>query len=249
VIILDSHPVTIALMSLAAGLCALEASGLIAPGGGFLPGLIALFMTGVAAALVAAGTSCHMVAPLLPGAVLSVYWMIRDGVTEARVRLAGSLGVLALLSLGFGLLARHALYAPDPLLIGIPLLICWVGDSAAYFAGSSVGRHRLLPAVSPGKTWEGLAAGLAGAIAGAAAAGFLVLHLPLWQMIVTGAAGGAAAVAGDLFESALKRDAGVKDSGALLPGHGGFLDRFDSLVAVAPVTWILLTVFGHLGGP
>ncbi len=247
VVLIDLDPLTVSFFSLAAGLAAWEAVGILAPGSGPVPGLIALLTTGGAAAAVALGVRYQIVIPLAPGVVLSVCWLLRSGKTDARARLAGSLGLLGLISLSMGLLARHVLAGENGYLIAVPLLICWIGDSAAYFAGSAFGRHKLLPEVSPAKTIEGLGAGLAGAIAGAVLAGILLLDLPLWQMIITGAAGGTAAAIGDLFESALKRDAGVKDSGSVLPGHGGILDRFDSILLVAPVTWLLLTQFGHMG--
>ncbi len=121
--------------------------------------------------------------------------------------------------------------------------IIWIADTAAYFVGSAVGKRKLLPAVSPGKTWEGFGAEvLAGAVTGTA----LALFVPVlgWQ-----AAGGAALGAligvvstiGDLAESRLKRAVGVKDVSGILPGHGGFLDRFDSTIFCAPVLyWILI---------
>jgi phosphatidate cytidylyltransferase len=248
VILLEIPPLTVFLFAFTAGLAAWEATRLLVPGAGNVPSFLAVLLTGGAAAAVATGTAYHGVALVFPGVLLSIYWLASGGVKEARIRLASSTGVYAVIALGFGLLTRHALLSDRVFLIGIPLLICWFGDSLAYFVGSPFGRHKLIPSVSPAKSWEGLAAGLAGAIAGAITAGSVLGNLPIWQMAFTGAAGGIAAIFGDLFESALKRDAGVKDSGSILPGHGGILDRFDSLIAVAPVTWLMLVYFGHLGG-
>jgi len=114
-------------------------------------------------------------------------------------------------------------------------------DSAALFVGSALGRHKLAPRISPGKTWEGLAGGLAGGIAGA----LIVRHfglswIPLTHLVVLAVLVTLAGVGGDLAESLLKRWAGVKDSGALFPGHGGMLDRLDSLLLGAPVLYYYL---------
>ncbi len=126
------------------------------------------------------------------------------------------------------------------------LALVAIADSGAYFAGRQFGRRRLAPKVSPGKTWEGLAGGaLAGMVWSLAAA----LWLPggAWLWLVAGIVGIIAAVFGDLFESALKRARGVKDSGALLPGHGGVLDRLDASLAALPV--VALVVLAALERP
>jgi len=123
------------------------------------------------------------------------------------------------------------------------LAVAWIADTAAYIAGTRWGRRKLAPAISPGKTWEGAAGGLIGA---AAYAMILSLILAGAQAARMAAFVGAAAllvtvsIVGDLFESAAKRQAGVKDSGALLPGHGGVLDRIDSATAVLPLAALLV---------
>lgn len=113
------------------------------------------------------------------------------------------------------------------------LLLVWSADIGAYFAGHRFGRHKLAPLVSPGKTWEGLGGGI---LASTALAALLLLPMgvfaPWWLPVIVGL--GVVSVFGDLFESALKRGRGVKDSGALVPGHGGALDRIDSVLAVLP---------------
>jgi len=123
------------------------------------------------------------------------------------------------------------------------LAVAWIADTAAYFAGRRWGRRKLAPAISPGKTWEGAAGGLIGA------AGYAMMLSILFagaQATRLAAFLGAAAllvtvsIIGDLFESAAKRQAGVKDSGAILPGHGGMLDRIDSAAATLPVAAILV---------
>lgn len=132
-------------------------------------------------------------------------------------------------------------------LLGFPLLLTWINDSAAFFAGRAWGRRKLIPSVSPGKTVVGAVAGtVAAVIAGALLAELLLagaLRLPIG--VVAGAIGGLlvsiAAQIGDLAESLLKREAGVKDSGTFFPGHGGILDRLDALFFAFPIGyWVLL---------
>ena len=136
------------------------------------------------------------------------------------------------------------LAAPDGARRVLAFLILPVcSDVGGYAVGVLAGRHPMAPVISPSKTWEGLA----GSVAACAVAGVLVLTLLLhgtwWQGIVLGAAAVAAAALGDLAESMIKRDLQIKDMGRLLPGHGGILDRLDSLLITAPVVWLLLTIF------
>lgn len=121
------------------------------------------------------------------------------------------------------------------------LIFTWASDVLAYIVGSLIGRHKLAPEISPSKSIEGSIAGLAGAVA-IAYPWALVFGIETGPALAIGALAGIAAQAGDLLESALKRDAGVKDSGAMIPGHGGILDRFDSLLFVAPVVYLALRI-------
>jgi phosphatidate cytidylyltransferase len=121
------------------------------------------------------------------------------------------------------------------------LVMIWICDSAAFHVGAPLGKHKLFPRVSPQKSWEGAIAGFVLAIAAAVAAKYIVLtFLPLGSAIVIGAIVGTIGQLGDLVESLLKRDAGVKDSSALIPGHGGALDRFDSILLVSPCVYLYL---------
>ncbi|TAL68851.1 MAG: phosphatidate cytidylyltransferase [Bacteroidetes bacterium] len=119
----------------------------------------------------------------------------------------------------------------------------WISDSAAYFIGVKWGKHKLFPRISPKKSWEGSVAGFFGAIIGFAAASILLIpKFPIMHSVIIGAVIGIIGQIGDLAESLLKRDAGIKDSSAILPGHGGILDRFDSILFVAPAVYIYLLI-------
>jgi len=127
-------------------------------------------------------------------------------------------------------------------LLLLPLVLTWVNDTGAYCVGVPFGRHRLIERVSPGKSIEGFVGGLLFS----AGAGALLFWLLGWLSPYFGALFGlaiaAVGVLGDLVESRLKRSVGIKDSGTFLPGHGGFLDRFDSLLFALPIAWLLLLV-------
>jgi phosphatidate cytidylyltransferase len=146
------------------------------------------------------------------------------------------------LGLGFVVLLRdipeHAV-----LLVFTMLLAVWANDTLAYFAGRSLGRHRMAPTVSPGKTWEGFAAGTVASVAVCFFALYDQHFLVIWESLVLGAVIAVAGPLGDLFESALKRDMQVKDTGRVLGGHGGMLDRIDALLFAAPAVWFLLLAF------
>lgn len=120
----------------------------------------------------------------------------------------------------------------------LSMIFAFGSDTAAYFAGKLMGKHRLYPVVSPNKTVEGAIGGLLGGVAGALAAHFWFLPaLPLWEGVVLALLAAAVGQLGDLCVSLIKRSCGVKDSGAILPGHGGLLDRVDALAFTSVVTW------------
>ncbi|MCK5115632.1 MAG: phosphatidate cytidylyltransferase [Candidatus Aegiribacteria sp.] len=245
---LDIPYLTTAFFALIAALCATEAVTLFRPGSSMsMKTVYAAMVAGSTVAVALLDPAISIVVILLPGAITGAVWIFSDGITNARMKTAGITGMSVALALGFGLLARLRLDFQSPWIMFVPLLICWLGDSLAYFAGSAFGRHKMAPSISPAKSWEGFFAGIAGAIGGAVLAGSVGAGFPLFTMLMIGAAGGIAAVIGDLLESALKRDAGIKDSGSFLPGHGGFLDRFDSILAVVPVVWALLFIFAFTG--
>jgi phosphatidate cytidylyltransferase len=144
----------------------------------------------------------------------------------------------------FALFLRHLPGVDSPLhgmvILLAPVVLTWINDSFAYFGGRTWGKHKLIPKVSPGKTVEGAVCALFGTLLSAVGYAFLLARFPSYQMgIVEAAAFGVlisvSSQTGDLAESLFKRDVGVKDSGKLLPGHGGALDRFDSLFFTLPI--------------
>ncbi len=190
-----------------------------------------------------AASAATLLAPLLTGGTLTYIVFLRSALAQSPYRFqAGELNPLVLSNwAGFSLVA-------------FPLAVTWIHDTFAYFGGRKFGRHKLIPRISPGKTREGTIAGLIGGVLTAVLYGHFVfgewLGLPFG--IGAGVLGGillsAGAVIGDLAESLLKREAGVKDSGTLLPGHGGVLDRFDALYFTLPITYWLLHFVLNFGG-
>lgn len=140
--------------------------------------------------------------------------------------------------------ASEMMYSQGGLIIISLLASIWICDSAAFFLGSAFGKHKLFPRISPNKTWEGAAAGFVFAILTMIAARIIILDFLSWQdVIVMGIIVGSIGQAGDLVESLFKRDAGVKDSSAFIPGHGGVFDRFDSLLLSSPIIYLYLYYF------
>jgi phosphatidate cytidylyltransferase len=170
----------------------------------------------------------------------------------SRTPLEESIPALGIL--GFGIpyfavpiAALHQLKRVDPWLVFLLMAIVWLGDTAAYYVGSRIGRHKMAPLISPKKSWEGAAAGFATSVI--AAAVWSVWRLGRLDPALLGVAAltAIAAQIGDLVESMIKRGAGVKDSGHVLPGHGGVLDRMDAMLFAAPVLLIGLWLL-HIEG-
>ena len=204
---------------------------------------------GVAAlAMAAAWWAPATLKVLILGAAL-VFWllamvMIRRfprgwDLSVASAPLAGGLGLLLLVAAFVALVSLHA-REQGPALVLFLLVLIWAADTGAYFSGRAFGRHKLAPRVSPGKTWAGAVGGMATALA-AAGLGvwwFERTGVDALGLILLGAVVAVISIVGDLSMSLFKRQAGVKDSGVIFPGHGGVLDRLDSLLAAAP--WFLL---------
>jgi phosphatidate cytidylyltransferase len=124
----------------------------------------------------------------------------------------------------------------------------WAGDTSAYYIGRGFGKHKLAPVVSPKKTWEGAAGSVAGSLAfGLLYMGHFMPRVPLWEVALLAVVGNIAGQLGDLAESAMKRGGGVKDSGNILPGHGGMLDRVDSSLFAIPAVYCLHELLLFLG--
>jgi phosphatidate cytidylyltransferase len=217
--------------------------------GGLQPGVASWLLVAYQLALLWLGDALSAYPGLVLVALgLCAGWWLGVGITlalrrtpiavEHRLRPLLLIGAPLLTALAWLALVRlHAVPELGPRLVLSLLALIWVADSAAYFAGRALGRRKLAPVVSPGKTMEGLGGALAGAGTLGLVLGELDLLGGLGLLTGLGLCIGVAllSVAGDLFESYAKRAAGLKDSGSLLPGHGGVLDRIDSLVAGAPV--------------
>lgn len=160
-----------------------------------------------------------------------------DSQAEFHNVAATSLGIIYI----FGAFrTAYLLGTRSPWLLLFALALSWVGDSGAYYIGRQFGRHKLAPRISPGKSWEGAAASAVLSVLFFMAVLPRVLAVSLSLAALLGLAGNIAGQLGDLAESALKRSVGVKDSGKLLPGHGGMLDRVDSVLFTLPVTYTLI---------
>jgi phosphatidate cytidylyltransferase len=224
--------------------------------------LAALGMAGAAAIVLAAGAAPSaglaypgpvwvLVALAMAAATAAIWTHGVEGepLLSVAVTVFGA-GYAALL--GFGLYLRHLPGVVDPLhaaaLLLAPVLLTWVSDSFAYFGGRALGRNKLIPRVSPGKTVEGALSAVVGTLLAGAGYALLLARFDAYvPSVLEGAVFGLLvsvfAQAGDLAESLWKRDVGVKDSGTLLPGHGGALDRFDSLLFTLPLGYAFFRLY------
>jgi phosphatidate cytidylyltransferase len=217
--------------------------------------------TGARAPLVPLLLSCPLMAglawqggtePLILGLALSVVaglvWRLADGPVGYHRAAAAT----ALIAVYVPFLAAFAVMLVKPengaLRVVLTLAAVVLSDTGGYAAGVFFGKHPMAPTVSPKKSWEGLVGSLLATAAGSAVLIFFLLHQPWWHGVIFGLAVSAAAVVGDLAESLLKRDLGVKDMSNLLPGHGGLMDRLDSILFAAPAAFVLLSVLAPVGG-
>jgi phosphatidate cytidylyltransferase len=191
---------------------------------------------------------------------------VRSRPPEDRPLLATSLTLVSVLYWGvgfsFALFLRHlpevapwvdaGIPNQGPVFLAFPLAVTWIADTAAYFVGTQYGRRKMAPLVSPAKSVDGAVASLVAAVAVGALMGWVFLRPhpdPLLSAVVGGVMGflmGITVQLGDLIESLFKREAGVKDSGGLLPGHGGILDRFDALIFTLPLAYALINLAGMI---
>lgn len=199
------------------------------------------------------GTTAAVVFVALLGSVLFSRGVAENPLACMAVTTFGVLYTGGLLS--FGYLLRHHQWtvtaSSGAALVGLPVVITWMSDIGAYAVGKTFGRAKLMPSVSPGKTWAGLVGALVVAALTAVAYDIWILR-PYAQLslgwdgaVLFGVVVSAAGQVGDLVESLLKREAGVKDSGRFLPGHGGALDRLDSMLFALPVSYLVLGVLLH----
>ena len=195
------------------------------------------------------GTALGLVLVVLPGerGVLLLILAIAFGSMVAALRLSDlrqALPSASVLLLGvcyiFGAWwCAVQLRDLDRWLMLFALALNWIGDTAAMYVGQAIGRHKMSPIVSPGKTWEGAVASSVGSVVlGLALFHFVGPPMPWWMILVLSLAGNIAGQVGDLAESAIKRGAGMKDSGSSLPGHGGWLDRIDSSLFAVPAVYV-----------
>jgi phosphatidate cytidylyltransferase len=206
-----------------------------------------------AAAILLALTGAEMLAAdprwlayILRGA--AVWWLVAFVWLALRAKSGGRLaaaivGFLVLVPAGIGLSHLVTLHPHGQLLLLYLLVLIAAADVGAYFGGRRFGHRKLAPHVSPGKTWEGFAAGMLAA-ATVGVAGAFLFDMPFWPWLFLCELVALVSVVGDLTESMFKRHVGLKDSGKLLPGHGGLLDRIDSLTAAAPTFLLGLLVLG-----
>lgn len=193
--------------------------------------------------MVVAGLFCVLAvipetrAPLF--ALAALFWLVAAPLWLARGVSAHQAAALAAAGLLVLIPAALAMVSLKPEQVLAILVLVWIADSAAYFVGRNWGRRQLAPRVSPGKTWEGAAGGVGGALAYAIILSVLVEGRFRVAYLAAAALLAVVSIVGDLFESALKRQAAVKDSGALLPGHGGILDRIDSATSTLPIAAVL----------
>lgn len=173
----------------------------------------------------------------------SMAWSLlqEDPLHDARVRIGWLLGTPIYVGGTLSAVAMVRSFDPIGAWVLLAMALAWGSDTAAYFVGRKYGRTKLAPRISPKKTLEGSAGGLAASVVGAVIMSFFLPAMTVLDAIALGVLAGAAGQAGDLMVSVLKRSSGVKDSGGILPGHGGILDRVDALAFTGPATW----AYGH----
>ena len=182
--------------------------------------------------------------------VLVPLWRLGDIRTAAFRQMAGVAGPLYIgVLLTTVCILRRDLGPEGAGYVAMTLMFAWLGDTGGYFAGRFLGKAKLYPAISPGKTRAGFVGALGGACVGALISHFWWLPtIPLWHALILALMAGALGQLGDLAESLLKRSSGTKDSGQLLPGHGGFLDRVDAVMIVGPLVYLYTLWIAPLPG-
>ena len=242
--------------AIVAGLAAWEFRGFTVAGGCPLP--VWWTFTAVAAFFLAVFFQPDDTITVVSTVTLVLFAVAAFRTSLERVLWETSAGVLMLIYVAYPLILIPKIFNEEngTALLLFLFLCVWTGDIAALYVGKRFGKHKLAPQLSPNKTWEGTIASLLGsAVIGMAliltgdwfdaqGSSFSRLHTsePWWYFLILAIILNAAAQFGDLLESALKRGAGVKDSGTILPGHGGVLDRIDALLVAAPVLWFIIAL-------
>ncbi|MBS3974322.1 MAG: phosphatidate cytidylyltransferase [Actinobacteria bacterium] len=217
---------------------------IIRPNQKYTTDFLGIAMTGALPLAAAYGGYSGLIAATALGALLCMFvhcLLLGLRTSECAVTIFGAIYIGFMLS---HLVLLHNL--ESGLIIALATILgVWANDVFAYLIGSAFGKHKLAPRISPKKSWEGFFGGAVFTVATWAALSlFPQANLELYELIVIGACIALTAVAGDLLESRIKREAGVKDSGRIFPGHGGMLDRFDSLIVVSPVAFYLYLLMG-----
>ena len=222
--------------------------------GFFVGGALAVLLAAFLSYLLATGVISAPISLLLPVIALigtlfwiAQYFVLAKGIDYQRSKpVEMLLGMLAVLCAWAGMVWLRLHHEQGTTMVLIAIMVVWAADTFAYFAGVNFGKRKLAPSISPGKTVEGVIGGMLGAIGFSGVAAHFLLDLDtgsLVRWLIATAAAAAISVVGDLYISRLKRQVGAKDSGKLLPGHGGILDRIDGLIAAMPVfaaVWWLL---------
>ena len=195
--------------------------------------IVASFVGGGQALTVTFGLTC----------ISLLLWRMADGLHDAIRDIAGGIFVAAYVPFlaSFSILLLREPDGAGRVFVFLIVAIC--SDVGGYAVGVVAGRHPMAPSISPKKSWEGAAGSALACAIGGIATVMLILEGTWWSGAIVGLALALSATVGDLIESAIKRDLGVKDLGSILPGHGGFMDRIDSLLLSAPLAWALLAVF------
>ncbi len=195
--------------------------------------IVASFVGGGQALTVTFGLTC----------ISLLLWRMADGLHDAIRDIAGGIFVAAYVPFlaSFSILLLREPDGAERVFVFLIVAIC--SDVGGYAVGVVAGRHPMAPSISPRKSWEGAAGSVVACVIGGVATVMLILGGTWWAGAIVGLALVLSATVGDLIESTIKRDLGIKDLGSVLPGHGGFMDRIDSLLLSAPLAWALLAIF------
>ncbi|HWE25837.1 MAG TPA: phosphatidate cytidylyltransferase [Myxococcales bacterium] len=250
------------LVSFAAAICAWELNGLVdqhgaegeprAPGrrirGGVIASTTAAFILPLTEGLEVHGFTARGILAALVIVVLADALLFETDLARTPQRVGIAILGAAYPGILLAMVVRLRQLPDGAAWLMLTLVVTWLNDTGAYFAGRAYGRRKLYPRISPSKTWEGAAGGLAASVAGALVVKSLgwLPQLPWWGSVIVGAGAAVLGPVGDLSESMLKRAFGAKDSSALLPGHGGVLDRVDALLFTAPFVLFCATFLPDL---